>query len=761
LIPLSSLLLGAVLFQTFRFFPHVSALAAVVAIIFLSLRRKYVMVALLGVGMLYPALLNKPHVAPSFVESPVRLEGYFRSPAVKHRQGFRQEFNPTAGPAKGSLAVYSKRRFDVGSRYSLALKLSTSRKRLNPGSHPGGRIYGVLAGAPASGGPDSAPLAAVSRLRDRLHGFMASSFPPETAAFISAVTTGNRAGMDKGLRDAFNRAGLAHVLSISGTHFGFFSILVFGVLRIAISRLPLGMLRWLTSYATPSQAAAVLSFPLVLSYLGISGASIPSIRAFFMISLFLLGVLVGRKGAWLNFLLLAAVVLVVWDPGVLTSLSFQLSFIAVLFIGCGLDTTRGQRQDLTEPPFGGRLRRYVLRPFIVTLLALLGVTPLVAYHFHYFSLMSPFANFIVTPIVCFLLVPLSLAGSFLYLLTGEFLFEPIVGPLAGIVISLVKSLASLPFASVRVASFPAALLVTFYIGFLLFWKFRKRYFVALAIVPALLYAAVSAMDARALSVTFLDCGRSDATVMELPDKKVIVVDTGYGGSVLRYYLDSRGVDTIDALVLTHRHPDHTGGLPLLIERFDVREIWDNGRLLYPDGLLPAGLEPRALKRGDTVEGSGYSISVLHPYAGFYTVKNNTRVEENNDSLVLGLRGKSASFLLAADMEAEAARDVRHLGGHIRSDVIKLPHHGLRSALDKGFLDAVSPRYAVVAGDRINGDVARALGNARILLTGSDGAVRFKERGGSLTVSRYSDYEILETRSLAQEAKNIQRLFQSW
>jgi ComEC/Rec2-related protein len=76
----------------------------------------------------------------------------------------------------------------------------------------------------------------------------------------------------------------------------------------------------------------------MLFYLGISGGSLPALRSFVMISLFLAGLLLGRKGFWLHSLLFAAVLLVLWEPGVIMSLSFQLSFVAVLFIGFSLET---------------------------------------------------------------------------------------------------------------------------------------------------------------------------------------------------------------------------------------------------------------------------------------------------------------------------------------------------------------------------------------------------------------------------------------
>jgi competence protein ComEC len=96
----------------------------------------------------------------------------------------------------------------------------------------------------------------------------------------------------------------------------------------------------------------------MLAYLGLSGASIPAVRAFIMISLFLLGLVIGRKGFWLNSLLFAAFILVVWEPDVIFSLSFQLSFLAVIFIGFSIQ--KEEKGEIKEKVFFHKIRNVVL-----------------------------------------------------------------------------------------------------------------------------------------------------------------------------------------------------------------------------------------------------------------------------------------------------------------------------------------------------------------------------------------------------------------
>jgi competence protein ComEC len=775
LIYLVALLSGAVASQVFPFFPYSTALIFLLAFFILVRRKQNVVIILVLISALYCLARYEQPVKDNPGKAYITVEGHFTSPALSRRGGYVQELRPLPPIHRlfeevRSVDVLSGAEHKIGRRYVLDIELVMPKNRQNPGSWQR-RPYAVLRGVVQEKGEVSSISVFFNRMRDRLNRHIRQSFGAEPGAFVMAVTTGHRGEMGYDLRDAFNAAGVAHLLAISGTHFGLFSLLLFGLFRAAVKCLPLRLLERVTVYLSPSQAAAILTLPFMLFYLGISGASIPSLRAFTMIGLFMLGLLLGRKGAWLNFLLLAAVLLVVWDPDVLGSLSFQLSFTAVLFIGFGLSAwAKRSRLDENDSltPLDMRPAKdkktftgYVKTSFLITFFASLGVSPLVAYYFHYASLISPVANLIVTPLVCFLMVPLALIGSFVYLLTGSFVLGPVVEMLSGLSINLVRIFSSVPYSSVRVAPFPPALLVFFYLGFLLFWSFRKRGFLIIALLPMVLYMGVAAVSSRPLGVTFLEAGRADAMAVELPDGKVLAVDTGRRGREIADFLRFRAVRSLDALVLTHGHPDHAGGAERIIRQFDVKEVWDSGRLVYPKGFDTGSARHRALLKGDVIEGEGYKLRVLHPYEGFYSSDRNPYVEENNDSLVIRLEGRESSFLLAGDVEKKAEGDMLKQGGLPKSSVLKVPHHGMGRALHRGFLRAVSPDVAVVTGGRVYRGVARALNGSRILVTGIDGAVKVEERKEGLRVKTYKDYKIVRTGDLGEEIRNIKRLFETW
>jgi competence protein ComEC len=258
---------------------------------------------------------------------------------------------------------------------------------------------------------------------------------------------------------------------------------------------------------------------------------------------------------------------------------------------------------------------------------------------------------------------------------------------------------------------------------------------ALAIVAAPPAAArPGTVDVRAL-----DVGQGDAWLIVTPRGRVLVDG---GGSPDRAYefgrlrlvprLADAGAVALDAVVLTHPHPDHTRGLLAVLDALPV------GRVILPraaprnaflDELLAVARKRRLvlerLGAGDSFEAAGLSFQVLHPPDAAYA-----RAPENNGSLVLRTRAEGRTLLLTGDVESSAERDLVASGADLAADVLKVPHHGSRTSTTAGFLAVVHPRVALVGVGRRNRfghpapDVLGRLaaGGARVFRTDRDGDV---------------------------------------
>ena len=245
----------------------------------------------------------------------------------------------------------------------------------------------------------------------------------------------------------------------------------------------------------------------------------------------------------------------------------------------------------------------------------------------------------------------------------------------------------------------------------------------------------------------------------------MVIDTGKSGWEAASFLSYKGKTVIDALILSHIHPDHTGGLYYLTRRFTVRELWTNSRMILPHTL--PHIKQRELSRGDFIEGNGYRIYVLHPYPEFYSLHGNEYIADNNDSLVLKFIVNRKSFLFTGDIEEEAEEDIAHLGKWLQSTVLKVPHHGSKSSAYEPFIHTVSPAGAVISVGRDNPfghphyETLSAYEGTRIFRTDIDGAVKIQTSPNGLTCKTYRGFQFKHARSLTDELNNIERLFETW
>lgn len=800
---------GASLFYFSEFFPYTVLIVSICLLFLISLHRYKsdslklshiaVIIILSASGFFYAKLSYIPPPSPSeLAGSTIKVKGNLKSERISSSYRgtiFLQNIEViSAAGTNGEklsfreLRAINERELDKGKSYHFIGRFSMDGYSLNPSSNNNLPAFYILSSEEIG---EFEP-GFFEKTRLRLNNFLRKSFSDESSAFLLSIITGERSFITSETNNEFNKTGLAHILSISGSHFGLLFIILFSCFRTIFLYLPYKLLSRLTLYVSPSQIAGIMAAPFLIFYLGISSLSIPTIRAFIMITFFLAGLLIGRKGFWLNTLIIAAFIIILIEPNAITDLSFQLSFAAVLCIG--IVTERMRKEDWKdETPKAPEIKKQknlisdsiafifknLRHSLLISLAATAGTAPLVAYYFHYFSLVSPLTNLLITPLIGFLILPFTLLSSMIYLLFNTFPLISLIDKFTLFILGLIGDIAGWNYADIKIPAFSLILIIAFYTGLLLFLivnhsktKQQKRnrtlsyvFTLSISVLPFFIYAVLKTAEPKELHITFLDVGQGDASVVELPDNRIIVIDTGKSGYQVGEYLRYRGLRNIDILAISHTQSDHSGGIEYLLNNFKVSEIWGSGfegSLKMPEQTFKF----RKLQRGDIIKGTGYKINVFHPYDEFYTIK--PKGEENNYSLVLSITGNQNTFLFSGDIESEAQEDLSNLKQHLKSTVLKVPHHGSKSSGHEIFYNLVSPKIAVISAGRRNphghphDETLWMLKGSHVLRTDIDGAIGLKETpDGNIKIKICREFRFREVQNMNDEIFNIKRLFQVW
>ena len=250
---------------------------------------------------------------------------------------------------------------------------------------------------------------AVEYLRREIRRYIETRMTGENGALMKALVVGDMAGITQEARGAFTAAGVNHVLSISGLHVGMLGAVVFFIVRFlgsfSVTLLLRGNLLKLSTFC---------SFIAVLFYTALAGAAIPTLRSAIMIGVYELAVLLDREEEVFASLAFAALLIALAWPGVAMDISFQLSFLAVLFIVWGSRKMLewwppSRREELPQEQswLRPRIRKAALY-LAVPVLATVGTGPLIAHHFGHLSWAGFIANPVVVPLIGFIVVPLGL-----------------------------------------------------------------------------------------------------------------------------------------------------------------------------------------------------------------------------------------------------------------------------------------------------------------------------------------------------------------
>lgn len=529
--------------------------------------------------------------------------------------------------------------------------------------------------------------------------------PEKTSSLLVGILIGDKSGISEEIIEDFKISNLSHMLAVSGAHTAYIILgLTFILNKSKMSK------KWV-------HLVTILSLILFMFITNFT----PSVtRACFMAIIVLGANLLYRKQDFWTSISISLLIVLVINPFSINEIGLQLSYLGTI----GIILFNKNVETLLNKI---KINNKISEILSVTISAQMAIMPIMIYRFNSFSLTFFISNVLASPLLGINII-LGLIAIFISLVSFKSakIISLVLNLSLEILIGISEFTSKLPFSSILVKTPPMLLILLIYCFILLFnylyyihisktnlRLFQKRIirlinktnvnkFISIIIIIIILFNVFShsyLLIPKNLRIYFIDVGQGDSCLIITPRNKKILIDGGEGDSnVLLSYLLDRRIKTIDYIMISHFDSDHCIGLIEVIQKLNVKNVLISKQAYFCDeyrniaGIINSKkINVIHVKQGDVLNiDSEVKLDI------FYPAKNLEYDDLNNNSIVAKLRYNKFSVLFTGDIE-ESEENIlnKYTSNQLKSDVIKVAHHGSKTSSSEKFIKAVKPKIALI------------------------------------------------------------------
>ncbi len=542
--------------------------------------------------------------------------------------------------------------------------------------------------------------------RKKVRDFAENTLDKETSGILQALVVGDDREIDENIEQEYKKAGMVHLLVVSGGHISFLIMLVTYILE------------FINIGKNKSKYAMIF---IIIIYIFITGCTPSVLRAGIATIIITVAGLIGRSNDTLTTIGFVALILILENPNTVYSLSFELSFVGAIGIILGYP----KLNEIIKKALPEKVSEAVS----LTISAQLFVTPITLYNFNTIYLGGLISN----------IFSMSLAGIIMmygillfpiYLLIPPFgkalavpleLLIKIMNKIANIFSDIPGFNYTLPTPSLlQIAIYYMVLFYVLDIDERIFIKritnlpqisqkngYKKLITIFCGVMSILIVAFAANILPNPLEIAMIDVGHGDSILITTPHRKCILIDTGdsYVSNGKRYdmgertvlpYILKKGFSKIDFLILSHLDSDHIGGFNSIISNIKVDKVGIsiNNKVKEKGENIEKIIESHSkkiyLKKGQKFTIDGIKFTVLAPKK----VKEVT--DENNDSIVILMEYQGIKTLFMGDMESGAEEELIKDNRDLDVDVLKLGHHGSITSTTEKLVKITTPEISLIS-----------------------------------------------------------------